>query len=495
VVAIECVTVAVTYTAITMLLRPRFEDERLASATLYRYGFVCYPHFATPDLAPVQHWNRFAVADHVVHAHREAQVQIVSLLGGTAVVIGDMHVASGRGTVDDVLKAFVNERNWDAFDRLSGRFALLVFAAGGVTVLHDPFASSTLFYRLLTPCAVGSNAALVAEMFGHGLDKETVAFRESPEYKLRGTAYLPGDLTMFSSVVGLAANNCLDLITGKTSRYWPRRPVAATTMDEFLAATDEYFGRFADFLRGKYRPVLGLTGGVDSRAVIAGLRHQGLECRTLTWSRLPENEIPVVKAMRDHLRVEHEFVDVKRTAKSPAFSTLRSVANVNSGLSRGPSTLTSQMAEVSRPGEVFIRGLGGEILRGFYNRHRRRGGEKSLAEFHALYLTNKLRDASPAFSKFARVALEGFMQRANYDQDFYNIDPLDLFYWEQRMAMWAAVLLNEMDPAIYNIVGMNSRVWYERAFGLPMDARLGSQLLLDVTARYDPVFAALRTVS
>ena len=87
------------------------------------------------------------------------------------------------------------------------------------------------------------------------------------------------------------------------------------------------------------------------------------------------------------------------------------------------------------------------------------------------------------------------MKRANYNENLYNVDIRDLYYWEQRMGAWAANMLNEMDPVVYSITGINSRPLFEAAFGLRDEERLGQGLMLDITGRYDKTFAKIDAIS
>jgi hypothetical protein len=59
------------------------------------------------------------------------------------------------------------------------------------------------------------------------------------------------------------------------------------------------------------------------------------------------------------------------------------------------------------------------------------------------------------------------------------------------MGMWGAAMLNEMDPACYSLVGINSRAVFETAFGLPAEERLTKELLRRVTWNYDVPLAEI----
>ncbi|WP_072888257.1 hypothetical protein [Ornithinibacillus halophilus] len=236
---------------------------------------------------------------------------------------------------------------------------------------------------------------------------------------------------------------------------------------------------------------------MDTRALIAGIRGNGVNPRLITWTgnRLPKKEVNVVLKMKEHLGCEHVYMDPSLLLEHDRFNELRKAGNKATGFSRGPSRLTANMGEVVLPNEVFVRGFGGEVIRGFYNRHKSAMTGNLVKDFANLYKTSRIKEPSEAFTKFVEESTRGFLERANYDKNLFNIDIRDLLYWEQRMGMWGANMLNEMDPAIYSIVGFNSRPLYEASFGLKSNKRLGSEIMLKITAQYDKAFSEIGVVS
>jgi hypothetical protein len=57
------------------------------------------------------------------------------------------------------------------------------------------------------------------------------------------------------------------------------------------------------------------------------------------------------------------------------------------------------------------------------------------------------------------------------------------------MGMWGASMLNEMDPALYSMAGLNDRELYRIAFGMPAQQRLTKQLLHSVARHFEPRLA------
>ncbi|WP_417778620.1 hypothetical protein [Stutzerimonas xanthomarina] len=463
----------------------------------YRFGFLAVGESSNIDDKLVSGWVRVRAGSYNFYVHPELPVKIVPSSGGVAVLLGDVFICRGDSSVEAILSKMLSEDLWDEFDNLSGRFALFLISADDCRVFHDPFGSRTVYYRSAGEFGVSSHSSLLASIFEDEVSSQALEFIRAPEYKMRGTGYLPGDVTMYESINALIPNNGYSQKTRKTFRYWPRAAVACESLQGFLDKCDDYFTNFAKSINGRYNAVLGVTGGVDTRAVIAGLMAKSLPLKLVTWTggRLPENEVPVVQEMVSHLRQPHVYMDPGAKVTSEKFASIRNAANAATGYCRGASSLTANMGEIVGQGDVFIRGYGGEIVRGFYNRHKSKVGLGLVEDFYSLYKTKRVVDPSSMFENFCKTAISGFISRANYNQDLFGLDIRDLYYWEQRMGVWGANMHNEMDPAVYSITGLNSRPLYESAFGLTPELRLGQKIMLDMTALYDKKFSDIGVVS
>lgn len=483
----------------------RTQEETAVDFDLsFRFGFLALSAEADAPAYLRTNWNSFKIDDVVVFVHPDTDVIEHTSDGGSALVIGDIYAAHGKRNIDDLLSAIVSENDLDALDQLSGRFALLISTRRDLKVFHDPFGSRTIYYASNSEFCLSSHSSLCAEASKQEISARMKEFTKLPDYKARGTVYLPGDFTMYEGVRCLTPN-CLYLRGVGPQRYWPRGDITPTTLDQFMPICDEYFANTASFLTSKYNMLLGLTGGVDTRAVIAGLRATGSTVDLVTWTggRLPENERAAVKEMVNHLGGKHTYMEPARKEWDGREAEISRAIDAGTGHCRGGSALTVNMYGISNPNDVFVRGYGGEIIRGFYNRHRAGSpngyqpirADGCVEDFVGSYKTRKVTDPQALFMTVVLEAMSGFAERTGYTGNMCGYDVLDLFYWEQRMGVWGANMLNEMDPAVYSFVGINSRPLYQAAFGLPAGYRLGTKLMLDITARYDPYFAEIGVVS
>lgn len=469
------------------------------------YGFVLTPQSEAEGIANTTGWREVHFKDYSVFLHPLTSHTIIANAMGedVAILIGEAFCCSGQGDVSDKIRALAEQGDWNSFDEVSGRFALIVEVEGAPLVLQDPFGSRTVYYYRGNSTCISSHTALIAKLLNLKISNSAREFMKLSEYRQRGTGYLPGKLTMYTDVKCLLPNHYLDLKSKKPNRFWPRSGRTEKTLEQFLADCNTYFRAYASHLKETGRTcLLGLTGGVDTRAVIAGLMGQGMRPKLVTWTggRLPENEVGTVMNMIKHLKMPHDYIPPSISSETPELKALLSATNLATGYCRGQSRLSLSMTQVTGPDFVFVRGYGGEILRGFHNRHMH--GRKSQVDrsdlvelFYNLYKTRRVEKPCKQFENFARAAFQELVEEDYSNYELFDYDILDLFYWEQRMGVWGANMHNEMDPVVYSQTGLNSRLLYDSAFGLTPDERLGSKLMLDITALSDPEFARMGVVS
>lgn len=459
----------------------------------YRPGFVVHESGAVPDRpAALDGWAQKDLGGWSLLHHPDTRVQIETVGPDLeAVVLGDLFVAHGDLPLAQHLReiALGGRAN---LDELSGRFALMIRDHGRMTLLHDPLASQSVFYSG-DGRAAGSHAALLGELLGITTSRRRTEYMRSEEYRSRATRFLPGDLTLFEGIHLLVPNNELELPTARTRRYWPHAPLTETSAADAARVWDEYFTRYARFLAGRGRPALGLTGGFDSRAIIASLRAKGLDMRCETWDSMGEAESARIPAMVRHLEVEHRWIDTRRRSEDDTFLRIRAAARSAAGFTRGTPALPSQVADGAGPTDLLVTGHGGGVLAGGFSRAAKPWlPDDPLKRAYGLYAGTTKLTASKEYRDFTLRAFRGYFDRGNVlGGDSLGHDLGDLLYWEHRMANWAAVQIATFAVAIDVHAGLNSRRLFEAFWGLPPELRRGKTAQREIMASYDPVLAAL----
>ena len=166
-------------------------------------------------------------------------------------------------------------------------------------------------------------------------------------------------------------------------------------------------------------------------------------------------------------------------------------ADSTGNLKRG-STLAYRLGAVTDKKAVFIKGLGGEILRGSFGKKAR----PFLPDDPVKLIIRTYAGPSRAiiqgdnYIQFVRDAAIGYCERANFPiNESFDHDPGDLLYWEGRMGTYGALGLLEISVGLAVHAGMNSRKLFEVSWGLPDSERLTKELLLRTASQFDYDFS------
>lgn len=464
----------------------------MLDSILYRRGFLVTPagsEGVKPDF--LDSWTLHEIGGWWIYAHPETPMAVYPL-GGTGravVVLGDLFVAHGSETVEENVTRY-GENDLSVLDDLSGRFALLAVDGVALRMVQDPIGAQTVFSSDEHRSAA-SHASLLAEYWGLSRSRSMHALMQMPEQKAKTTRFLPGDRSLYDGVRLLPPNVELDLRSGATARYWPHSPLAQTDRDDVLAVWDEYFENYARHLSGYGGVVLGLTGGVDSRGMIAALRSKGLTMRYESWAAMKEEESSRIPAMVEHLGGAHRWIDIRERIDTPEGQALAEAGRRAAGYTRGLPTMPALAAQNASARDVFVYGHGGGVTAGSYSR-RAKGFLPEAALDRAYYLNAgpQRKTASPEYKKVNRRAFQEFLERAGYDTDLHGVDPGLLLYWEHRMANWAALQIAVHAVGMNAHAGINSRRMYAAFWGLP-ESPHEKTLHAELIAAYDPVLAEL----
>lgn len=483
---------------------PFSADEAL---TLFPLGFIVARAGATLPPA-LDGWPVQGLGGFRLHAHPDCPLWHRTGRGGAVIVAGHSYGVHG-GDREAALAAFAETGDEAALDRLAGRFVAMFAGPDGVVRLrNDPFGSRTVAIDLRGgPVCAASHPVLLAHALGRGRDPQMARLKAAKDLRRKVPLYLPGNGSLYDGIAHLLPNHDFLPERGRMARFWPRGPAQETSRETFLALVRDHFEHLSRAAQSEgWRLVHGATAGQDSRTVLAGLRASGrIEvCVTWTGSYLKPGEVPVIERVAELTGLPHDLVEPEPlSAADLSDQTLRAMAVAGAGV-RGPSNLTAAMMRHGGAGRIFLRGYGGEILRGFYNRGRHQHSQRGMAppalgsdpgQLFPQFYTLNLRPAgaTPVQDRFLGQVSDAFEQmiaRSDYSPGaLHGLDLLDIFYWEHRMGIWGAMMLNEMDAALPSLVALNSRPMYEAALRLPREYRFGDALTQDMISTLDPALA------
>lgn len=249
-------------------------------------------------------------------------------------------------------------------------------------------------------------------------------------------------------------------------------------------------------------PSIELSGGLDSRAVLAAVpvgSRRGLHAVTLGEQGSADVEIATRIARRWGL--EHDVVDtsVLRTlAPEDALARARHAARRRDFAVNGPALAVLDSVEERVEQVPRLGGANGEFGRGFYYPGQRPAPAVTDARASRLanwrVLTNSAVDTAlfvPEFAAAARQSAIAAIQRALHTAGHDWLSATDEFYLRQRTHRWVG---NTITPAGYErsvllpFVDRRYIDWARRA--RPGDKR-GSRLFSEILASLDPELGAL----
>ena len=352
---------------------------------------------------------------------------------------------------------------------------------------QDAFASKSVFYDQQVPGVIGSHAQLLADATGDSVDLNVLAFLQSPAYMKRDVKYLPGLRTIYNNVFYCPGNHALDLATLKISRYYPRE-YKEESADALLI---EYLDGYSDYIDANFdRELLGLTGGLDSRTMLAPLSAKKIPLTTFTLNRGDTSggspkDIKLAKQLSEAVGADHHEIMIDYDALKPSyFKETMQVLRQNTGFARlnspvANTQLFSHFKEKYPEEKIsYSRGFGGEILRGFYQGKEDEITDVDPRQFAKAY---GVMQSSPFVVDNFRHFIES--------SDFSNLDGVDIndvFYWEHRMSGWGALAVAETDIVACTFVGYNSRRLYNAFFNCPFSERAERTAFKKAIAHFNP---------
>lgn len=393
----------------------------------------------------------------------------------------------------DQLASLYRSRGVEALQELDGSFVIAIIDAEKRTaiILTDRAASRPIFH---SNQSAGLLIAPELKCFHATAAKDSV--RPAALLSLLVNSYMFGEMTYWPSVHCLGPARRLTLRENQlhTARYWTpafgrTSPLAAKECDDAIVRS------VADHLNQFKRPAIGLSGGVDSRVMVAALKVAGLSIPTLTWT------------YSEHDSAESDLAIAARVAEKAGLQ--------NEQFRLNWKTLAEDAPALVRASDGLIGHLGG-----FADRHR--FAAQIAADHDAIFLGDQCyRGESEVHSADQAVEAIGvstlpagvlrlirfFMKPdaaaecvADYttalrdlqSPDSVAMSPQDLhdrLYWQVRLprlltgpkALWRRYL-DAVSPLL-------SAPMLNLAAALPPEQRVHKRFLRDAVARLDPDLA------
>lgn len=462
-----------------------------SSESAFRGGFLAYNSPRSSRFMP--HWRmlRFGKWSLEIDKFVPVNVGVGTLYGseGSAarvsseylcILLGEVfELCSGNSpaaTANRLVDLLANgeERVLEFVAELSGRYLVLLWDGVGLRVYGDPTASRSCYLlRDSGSVTLSSHAALLSRVAGGLPATEAEWVLRHPEYIAEGGKSLPALVSLFDGVEELFANCMLDIRGSRVvhRRFYPVMELESISEeDSFERVLDSLRSGLANWIQSGGRPVLGLTGGQDSRAVLgAGLDLlQNSGGYAMTYHFFSDNhpstrdDLLAANRLAAWANLPHLVVDVQPLDTLPEVAA--SYRATFPTWARFPSLVSSLGRSMPADSRLLL-SIGGEVGTGFYR-------DRTVGQLSARLLARKYTYST--FQKDPRL-IEMFETYLEYTQlsdatglgyDFY-----DLFYWEHRLSKWAALGYAEYELVTSVGLPMNSRAFFRAMLALPYELR------------------------
>ena len=377
---------------------------------------------------------------------------------------------------DATLRLAPGETPEDRFARLAGRFVMLWRGADGRLRLREDASGGLPAIHAPEMRAVGATVTALDQLRTLPVDPDIEAIFDFPAQR----GFLPFGLTPRRGARRLMPSHELTLDDFTTARIWPEAPltrIAPAGIPDHVAEAAELLRTNMAALMGQGETVLYLSGGYDSRLVLAAARGRTASLRAETLGPAGTLDAHLAARLAATAGIAHRCVPVA----------VDDVGTVAAWLERAGRMMHDQVATMGRtavaidPGTQPLSGTGADIVKG--TPFAAADATASRLGLERLLEQLNLPD-HPLLRTAARDWLDGL---GTVDA----ITVLDLARMEQRHGGWGGAAIYGHLVARPSMLPFSGRRLYEIAMTVPVEYRLRNGFHNDLMAALWPELAGI----
>lgn len=327
-------------------------------------------------------------------------------------------------------------------ENLGGRWIIMLDDGKEVILFNDATGLRQVFYTCNSSQAIwcASQPGIIAEELNLQIDNDTLNnFIDTPQFKDAIEYWWPGDSSPFKEIKHLLPNHYLQLKKGICRRYWPNKSLSYVSLKEGVKKSSEILQGLISSAFNRFDLAFTLTAGWDTRVLLAASKEfsKDIYYYTLIYYDLTE-----------------ESPDVKISSE------LLSQFGLKHNIIRCPSHMDKEFEEIYKRNVTTAHDEWGIIAQGIYNHYPQnkvcvKGNVVEVARcfYYGVEKIKKVTAEELAIltdmnnNSFAIKHFEKWLSETREIAQRYNVNILDLFYWEQRMGNWQAMSQLEWDIA------------------------------------------------
>ncbi|MDO4960873.1 MAG: hypothetical protein Q4E57_03315 [Eubacteriales bacterium] len=410
-------------------------------------------------------WDNLELWDgYVLSYHRDLRVYIECekkvLLLGTA-----WQVLPGRKAPWEELKAadaaeLTKENIYRMEESWCGRYLLIA----GDIVYTDACALLNVYYSeygFSSSCAILREAMGLPKVRFEG--EGDLNFMPSP-----GTQYKEISKLLPSQIYNFKENTVYlrPLYFSHTGEFGDENAVKRQFSDVFANSLRTLIGMFPD-----HRVLLSITGGKDSRTVLAMAKYSGIpfECYTMEYDDIPEDDVTIPVKLCEAIGIKHSYIKRDKTRYDAALEKEYDEHTLN--LANDADRLQyayGQYKELTNGYDktLLIRGSVWELAIEVYQNFL--GVEKPLDK-KTIFAQYGIKKGSVIGN-----SMESFISWVN-ENPLDNVSPGDRFTWEFREGDWLPAIEQGFDlmDNVYSFQPINCRYLISMLYTFTLEDRMG----------------------
>ena len=451
---------------------------------LFRRQFIMGPHF----VEPLYSWKRLTI-NNILHAtihpdldfvQKEAETYSVTLLG--YILNPDQPESSDDDIVGLFLKYLTEGNSFEELIEYTssfvGRWILIICHGSKWIIFNDACGYRTVYYSFHSDKDVfwcASQPGLFSLVMEIDHDPKALDFLNPDKYSHSGNNeyYFPGESTAYHQIKHMLPNHYLCSDSNNQIRYWPNRKIEPISVNECVDYCAEKIKKTLYAANCRYNLALSLTSGRDSRVLAAAAKE--IVKNIYFFSKnfgLPINNNPdivIPEKILNSIGIEHHTIDCKKECEE-ALKTLykKNVDNAHHSYLSMIQGMHDQF-----PGErVWVKGNAIPIAKRVF---------QNKLKNHPITARNLAKVIGTPNNGFAIEEIKKWMKDA---ENKFDVNMLDLFFWEIREGNWQAYTQMEFDLVVgESFVPYNSRLLLEKMlatdpnFREPPEFKLHSALI------------------
>jgi len=427
-----------------------YEKNRL----VFRRQYIIAPY---PIECPFLHHAHKLSGNGFLYTHLDLKVTKVLSGRKQVILLGDIFDHDHTEYKNDDILGDIAQHDFPEVlayaSRYSGRFVIIYLDPATFTIFTDATASRKVYYCYEeSKFWCGSQPHLIAKILGYDRTKNPsmVRFYNSEDF-VRLCYSNVGDTTPYDAIKQLIPNHYLSVNQGKPIRFWPDKQIQIQPLEDVAEKCATILKGTMEAITARYEVMLPVTAGYDSRMLMAATRthHEHIFYYLNQERHLTErhNDIRIPRKIFATLNMDFHVLKLEPKIDKD-FEKIYLFNNPTANKEYLPHIFTYYKwysHKVNLPGNFAAATWGINRLK----------EEKISAENLAyLYRLSSYDYALDYNRKWLDECSEPCFEN--------NVNPITLYYWEERIANWGTQIQLDKDIAQEDINPLNSRLIIEQ---------------------------------